>query len=161
MDGKGEVMEKTIILKKSDVEGLLTMDDCLKAVENAFVQDALGRVQMPPKMYLFFRKHDGDLRVMPSYLEELEMAGVKCVNVHPSNPREHSLPTVMAVIELVDPRTGFPLALMDGTYITDMRTGAAGGGLREVPCRSGGINTGDGGCRETGLDTAHGHQQGR
>lgn len=127
MDGKGEVMEKTIILKKSDVEGLLTMDDCLKAVENAFVQDALGRVQMPPKMYLFFRKHDGDLRVMPSYLEELEMAGVKCVNVHPSNPREHSLPTVMAVIELVDPRTGFPLALMDGTYITDMRTGAAGG----------------------------------
>ncbi|HOQ19144.1 MAG TPA: alanine dehydrogenase [Methanothermobacter thermautotrophicus] len=78
-------------------------------------------------MYLFFRRYDGDLRVMPSYLEELEMAGVKCVNVHPSNPDRHSLPTVMAVIELVDPETGFPIALMDGTHITDMRTGAAGG----------------------------------
>ena len=120
-------MEKTVVLTRSDVEGLLNMDDCLKAVEGAFVQEALGRVQMPPKMYLFFGKYNGDLRVMPSYLEELEMAGVKCVNVHPSNPDRHFLPTVMAVIELVDPETGFPIALMDGTHITDMRTGAAGG----------------------------------
>ncbi|MGJ7029097.1 MULTISPECIES: alanine dehydrogenase [Methanothermobacter] len=120
-------MEKTVILKKSHVEDLLSMDDCLKAVETAFIQDALGKVQMPPKNYLFFRRYGGDLRIMPSYLEEFEMAGVKCVNVHPSNPGRYSLPTVMAVIELVDPETGFPIALMDGTYITDMRTGAAGG----------------------------------
>lgn len=120
-------MEKTIILKKSHVESLLNMDDCLKAVETAFLQDALGKVQMPPKNYLFFRPYDGDLRIMPSYLEELEEAGVKCVNVHPGNPAKYSLPTVMAVIELVDPRTGFPIAIMDGTLITDLRTGAAGG----------------------------------
>jgi alanine dehydrogenase len=60
-------------------------------------------------MYLFFRRYNGDLRVMPSYLEELEMAGVKCVNVHPSNPDRHSLPTVMAVIELVTLKQGSPL----------------------------------------------------
>lgn len=52
-------MEKTVILKKSHVEDLLSMDDCLKAVETAFIQDALGKVQMPPKNYLFFRRYGG------------------------------------------------------------------------------------------------------
>jgi alanine dehydrogenase len=82
-------------------------------------------VQMPAKEYLFF--HEGDLRIMPCYVRSSEEAGVKCVNVHPKNPLEHKLPTVMAVIELVDPATGFPLAVMDGTLITDLRTGAAAG----------------------------------
>ena len=53
-------------------------------------------------------------------------AGIKWVNVHPDN-RQHGLPTVMATILLNDPATGKPLAVMDGTYVTDMRTGAAGG----------------------------------
>jgi len=52
------------------------------------------------------------------------MAGTKIVNVHPQNPKK-KLPSVMAVIVLNDPKTGVPLALMDGTWITAMRTGAA------------------------------------
>ncbi|MDD1764123.1 MAG: ornithine cyclodeaminase family protein, partial [Methanobacteriaceae archaeon] len=56
-----------------------------------------------------------------------EEAAVKCVNVHPQNPLKNSLPTVMAIIELIDPENGFPLALIDGTWITDMRTGASAG----------------------------------
>jgi alanine dehydrogenase len=63
---------------------------------------------------------------MPAYLEDLDIAGVKIVNVHPSNPAR-GLPTVMAVLVLNDPATGAPVALMDATYLTDMRTGAAGG----------------------------------
>ena len=55
----------------------------------------------------------------------METAGVKVVNVHPAN-REKGLPTVMATIVLNDPKTGAPLAIMDGTYITILRTGAAG-----------------------------------
>jgi alanine dehydrogenase len=80
---------------------------------------------MPPKSYLYFPK--GDLRSMPAYIygEGFDVAGVKCVNVHPQNAASH-LPTVMAVIILNDPQTGFPLALMDGTYVTSLRTGAAG-----------------------------------
>jgi alanine dehydrogenase len=118
-------MKKTLLLKKGDIKDLVNMDDILGVVEEAFKEYALGRVQMPPKSYLFFRR--GDFRIMPSYLEGLGVAGVKCVNSHPSNPREYSLPTVMAIIELVDPEDGFPLTLMDGTWVTDMRTGAAGG----------------------------------
>jgi alanine dehydrogenase len=76
---------------------------------------------MPPKVYLSFPK--GDLRCMPVYIPALNIAGVKNVNVHPANK---DLPTVMATITLIDPETGFPLAIMDGTTITKMRTGAAG-----------------------------------
>ena len=49
------------------------------------------------------------------------------VNVHPDNPEKFNLPTVMAVIELIDLDNGYPLEIMDGTSITNMRTGAAAG----------------------------------
>jgi alanine dehydrogenase len=63
---------------------------------------------------------------MPAYLEEQDITGVKIVNVHPDNPKK-GLPTVMALVILNSTETGAPLAIMDGTYLTDMRTGAAGG----------------------------------
>ncbi|MEM2782493.1 MAG: hypothetical protein QXQ55_01735, partial [Candidatus Hadarchaeales archaeon] len=70
--------------------------------------------------------YEGDFRVMPAYLEVGEEAGVKVVNVHPGNPKR-GLPTIMATILLIDPSTGVPLAIMGGTLITALRTGAAGG----------------------------------
>ena len=118
---------KTLLLTKKDVEALLSMDEVMAAVEEAFKEKGLGRVQMPAKTYLFYRKYNGDLRTMPAYMENLDISTVKIVNIHPENPVKHGLPTVMAVIVLVDPKTGYPLAIMDGTHITSMRTGAAGG----------------------------------
>jgi len=107
------------------VKKLLSMEDTLRLVEMAFREKGLNRVQMPPKLYLFFGKYRGDLRVMPSYLEKLDECGVKIVNVHLDNPAKHNLPTIMATIILYDPKTATPLAIMDGTWITAMRTGAA------------------------------------
>jgi|UniRef100_A0A7C3UNM8 alanine dehydrogenase len=118
---------KVLLLSMKEVKELLTMKDTLEATESAFREKGLGNVQMPPKMYLFFNKYSGDLRVMPSYITSLDIAGVKVVNVHTENPRLHNLPTVMATILLIDPKTGFPYAVMDGTWITTMRTGAASG----------------------------------
>ena len=85
----------------------------------------MGLADMPPKSYLYFKK--GDLRSMPAYIHSrgLNIAGIKSVNVHPDN-RKHNLPSVMGVIILTDPGTGFPLAVLDGTYLTSVRTGAAG-----------------------------------
>jgi alanine dehydrogenase len=80
---------------------------------------------MPCKQYLYFTENNGDLRVMPSYSSVLKMAGTKIVNVHPDNPKKGLL-TVMASILLNDPKTGMPVSIMDGSYITAMRTGAAG-----------------------------------
>jgi alanine dehydrogenase len=82
---------------------------------------------MPAKPYIFYTKYGGDLRVMTSYLERLEISAVKLVNVHPNNQKNHKLPTVMATITVVDPKNGAPLAIMGGTTITNLRTGAAGG----------------------------------
>ncbi|VVB55519.1 Alanine dehydrogenase [uncultured archaeon] len=120
-------MENQIIwLNRKEVESLLDMKGTLKVVEEAFRQHGLKKVQMPPKLYLYFKNHNGDLRTMPGYLEEQDITGVKIVNVHPDNPKI-GLPTVMALVILNSTETGAPLAIMDGTYLTDMRTGAAGG----------------------------------
>ncbi|WP_340818675.1 alanine dehydrogenase [Methanolobus sp. WCC4] len=113
-------------LEQSDVKSVIDMSSTLSAVENGFREHGLKKVQMPPKSYLYFTEHNGDLRTMPSFMEEQDIAGVKIVNVHPDN-REKGLPTVMAVIVLNSTETGAPLAMMDGTHITDMRTGASGG----------------------------------
>lgn len=109
------------------MEQTLSMSDVLGLVEKAFGEKGLKKVQMPPKPYLFFPKFNGDLRVMPAYLEELDEAGVKLVNAHPNNPSKYGLPTVLATIVLFDPKTGTPISIMDGTWITAMRTAAASG----------------------------------
>lgn len=113
-----------LYLTEDDVRELLDMRSALGVVEDAFREHGMERVQMPAKSYLYFPT--GDLRTMPAYLEHGGIAGVKIVNVHPGNPKR-GLPTVMAVVVLNSIETGAPLAVMDGTYLTDMRTGAAGG----------------------------------
>ena len=100
------------------------MDEVLKAVEYAFKLEAEGKVIQPPKVYVDLPEYQGDFRTMPTYIDG--SVGVKWVSVYPNNS-QYNLPTVIATIILSDPKTGCPLAIMDGTYITDMRTGAAGG----------------------------------
>jgi len=118
---------ETLLLTDDEVKKLLSMEEVMEAVESAFREKGLGRAQMPAKIYLFYKKYNGDLRTMPSYLEELDISAVKIVNVHPDNRTKYNLPTIMAVIVLIDPKSGAPTAIMSGTTITDMRTGAAGG----------------------------------
>lgn len=120
-------MQETILLNQSQVKELTTMKEIIENVETAYEFHAERKVQMPPKEYIFYKKFRGDLRIMPCFVRGLNESGVKNVNVHPDNPRKYGLPTVMAMIELVDPKTGFPVSVMDGTWITDMRTGAAAG----------------------------------
>jgi len=117
-----ETLIETLILTQEEVKNLLTMKDALDAVEHAFRMHGLNAVQMPAKIYLEFER--GDLRAMPAYLDG--KAGVKWVNSHPDNSSV-GLPTVMALLIYNDPETGFPLAVMDATHITNVRTGAAGG----------------------------------
>ena len=112
----------TVLLTQKEVEGLIAMREAMNSVEEAFKLYALGKAQMPPKVYLTF--DSGDLRAMPAHL--MGYAAIKWVNSHPKNP-EKGLPTVMAVLILNDPSTGFPLAVMDATFLTSLRTGAAGG----------------------------------
>nr|WP_319376396.1 NAD(P)-binding domain-containing protein [uncultured Methanoregula sp.] len=94
-----------------------------RAVEAAFSDHGNGLVQMPPKLYVTLPR--GDFRTMPAYLPSLSIAGVKIVNVHPGNPAI-GLPTVMALTIILDIATGQPVAVINATKLTDLRTGAAG-----------------------------------
>ena len=99
----------------------------MEAVELAFKEDALGYAQNPPKVYLKFPKYNGDLRVMPVYLERQDVASVKIVSVHLDNLQKYGVSTVRGLILLLDPRNGALISIMDGKLITAMRTAAAGG----------------------------------
>jgi len=118
--------KRTLILTNSQVQRLIDMPSVLKVIENAFMLYGKKLVQMPAKIYLHLDKYAGDFRAMPAYIEGMDACGIKWVNVHPEN-KKYGLPSVMAVIILSDPHTGFPLCVMDATLLTNLRTGAAGG----------------------------------
>ena len=116
----------SLVMTGSQVMQVLDMDLALAAVEEAFRAYGEGRVNMPPKAYLTLEH--GDFRAMYGeiFLAQDHICGLKWVNVHPGNPAKGLL-TVMAKILLNDPDTGLEFADLDGTHITDYRTGAAGG----------------------------------
>jgi len=114
----------TLYLTQDEIRSILDMKNTIEAVESGFREMGLGNIEMPPRVYLHFEK--GVLIAMPAYIKKLDAAGLKVVTVHPENPSKHNLPAVIARIILNDPGKGEPLAIMDGTYITALRTGAAG-----------------------------------
>jgi len=116
----------SLVLTASEVMQVLDMDLALAAAQEAFQAYGEGRVNMPPKSYLTLAK--GDFRAMYGelFLSDAHICGLKWVNVHPGNPAQGLL-TVMAKILLNDPETGLEFADLDGTHVTNFRTGAAGG----------------------------------
>lgn len=117
---------KTLFIASGQIRRLVGMREVLKTTENTFKLYARGLAQMPAKIYLHLDKYSGDFRAMPAYIEGIEACGMKWVSVYPKNRRFY-LPAVTALIVLSDPGNGFPLCIMDGTLITNLRTGAAGG----------------------------------
>lgn len=123
---EGAEME-VLLLSEQEIAELISIEEVMDAVELAFKEDALGYAQNPPKVYLNFPKYNGDLRVMPAYLDRQDIAAVKIVSVHADNLQKFGLPSVRGSIFLLDPRDGSVLSIMDGKHITAMRTAAAGG----------------------------------
>jgi alanine dehydrogenase len=117
----------TLLLSEQVIAKLLSIEEVMDAVELAFKEVALGYAQNPPKVYLNFPKYNGDLRVMPAYLDRQDIASVKIVSAHPDNFEKFGLSSVRGSILLLDPRNGSLLSIMDGKHITAMRTAAAGG----------------------------------
>jgi alanine dehydrogenase len=113
-----------IIIDKAETEELLCMSEALAKIEKAFRLEAEHKVVMPPKLYLELPEYHGDFRAMPAYIEGV--AGLKWVSVYPNNGI-YNLPCVIATLIICDPRNGRPVAVIDGTHITSIRTGAAGG----------------------------------
>ena len=114
----------TLYLTQDEVKQVLDMKSAFTAVENAFREMGNKAIEMPPRVYLHFPK--GVLIAMPAYMPNLNAAGTKLVTVHPNNRKEYNLPAVQAKIVINSIENGSPLAIMDGTDITALRTGAAG-----------------------------------
>ncbi len=135
---------ETLLLTQGDLHRVLSLNDVLRAVEQAFAAHGRGEAVMPPKVYLELAHHEGDFRAMPAYLRGA--AGVKWVNSHPNNPTAHRLPTVMGLYVLSDPATALPLAVMDATLLTAVRTGAAAAVATKYLARRGARSIGFVGC---------------
>jgi len=118
---------ETLLLDPDDVATSAEMPAVIDAVSAAFSAYERGDAQMPAKSYIDLPQHAGDFRSMPAYIDggDWEAAGLKWVNSHSENPERHGLPTVMGTMIYSDPATAFPLALLDGTTLTRLRTGAA------------------------------------
>ncbi|MEM3506915.1 MAG: ornithine cyclodeaminase family protein [Candidatus Bathyarchaeia archaeon] len=118
----------TLILDKHDIESILSMKETIKIIEEAFKQFALKNVVMPLRICVNIKQYNGSLLSMPAYIGgSMDSLGLKVVTVYKQNPIKYGLPTILATIQLHDSKTGKLLALMDGTYITAMRTGAVVG----------------------------------
>jgi len=108
------------------VASLLTMKDAIEAVEEGFREFALGNVKMPVRSSVSTR--GGVMFTMPAYVGgKANALGQKIVTVYPDNPAEHNLPTTLATVELLNPQTGECLTIMDGGFLTAIRTGAVSG----------------------------------
>ena len=115
----------TLILNKSDVISVLTMKDCMDAMEKAFSELAEGTAVLPLRTAI--APPDGLSLYMPAYLKKMEALACKVVTVYKNNPLKYNLPTTIGKVLLQDPETGDVICIMNGGYLTAVRTGAASG----------------------------------
>jgi thiomorpholine-carboxylate dehydrogenase len=115
--------DQPLFLNEEQVREHLRMTELIPAMEKALIDFSAGRVTQPVRSVISIdvAAATGFLGLMPALTPD--GLGLKAVTFYPSNV-ERGIPTHMATIFLVDPQTGMPLAIMDGRYITEMRTAA-------------------------------------
>lgn len=125
---------KIRLLSGSDVRCAVTMADAIQVVREAYIQLSAGQAVVPLRTPVAVEKRGGVTLFMPAYLAGSDALGAKIVSVFPSNP-EQGLPTIHAVVIVVDAVSGRPVAIMDGTFLTALRTGAASGVATDLLAR--------------------------
>jgi len=123
-DKKDMKLGSVLYLSRKDVETIaLPMREIIDALEAMFKEKGAGRTEMPPKPGIHTRP-EAFIHAMPAYIPNLQSAGMKWVSGYPGNQRK-GLPYITGLLLLNDPETGIPIAIMDCTWITAKRTGAA------------------------------------
>jgi ornithine cyclodeaminase/alanine dehydrogenase len=113
-----------LYLSRAEIDKLkISMAEVIEVVEEAFREKAEGKVETPPKPGVHPQK-DAFIHAMPAYMPRMRVAGVKWVSGFPENPKR-GLPYISGLLILNDVETGFPICVMDCTWITAKRTGAA------------------------------------
>jgi ornithine cyclodeaminase/alanine dehydrogenase-like protein (mu-crystallin family) len=115
---------KVLYLSRADVENVdLSMTEIIAVIDDMFKEKGEGRIEMPPKPGIHTREN-AFIHAMAAYVPGLEAAGIKWVSGYPENQKKN-LPYISGLLILNDPDTGIPIAIMDATWITAKRTGAA------------------------------------
>lgn len=127
------------ILSAADIRRSVSMIQAVDAVADAFAQLSTGRAMVPLRTSISQAAHDSHSFFMPALLsggaQSQPALGLKVVSVFPHNAGRHQLPAIHALIALFDPATGVPLAVMDGRYLTALRTGASSGAASRALAR--------------------------
>ncbi len=112
-----------LLLSEADVASVLTMDDLIETMASALRRFSTGRVEQPVRTVIPVNGDHAFFASMPALARNPEALGAKLVTVFGGNAAR-GLPSHLATIVLLDPETGALLALLDGRYITEARTGA-------------------------------------
>lgn len=143
-----------LLLSKEDITHVFTMKDAVESVKQAFTLYSEGKAENPLRTNIPVAKHEGTLLFMPTYAEDTNFASLKIINIYPQNMGK-GIPTSFAQVVLMDAVTGEIVAILDGTYVTQLRTGAASGACFDVLGRKDariGALIGTGGQAETQLE---------
>lgn len=143
-----------LLLSREDIKKVFTMRDAIEADKKAFQLVVEGKCDAPLRTNIQAPKYEGCFLFMPAYVEEMDTASLKIINIFPKNI-DNGIPSSPAQVFLIDGKTGIVTAVLDGTYVTQLRTGAASGAAFDVlakkDCRIGAL-IGTGGQAATQLE---------
>lgn len=123
-----------LLLSKEDIKKVFSMKDAIEADKEAFRIFAEGKSDVPLRTVIPAPRHEGSFLFMPAYVPDLDTASIKIVNIFPKNI-DKGIPSAPAQVLLVDGTNGLITAVLDGTYVTQLRTGAASGAAFDLLAR--------------------------
>lgn len=120
-----------LIISKENIDQVITMTEAIDVSKEALLMYARGKVTVPNRLHVAIPKEDGTGLFMPSYAEELNALGIKIVSIFPKN-NQIGKPAILSQMILMSGETGEVIAMIDGTYLTQLRTGALQGAATDV-----------------------------
>ncbi|MCC6944364.1 MAG: ornithine cyclodeaminase [Thermomicrobiales bacterium] len=123
-----------LALSRSDLKTLVPMADAVELMKVAFRELSAGRAQAPVRSSLPVNDDPSAMLMMPGFVPANGALGFKTVNFFAGNPKR-GLPTIHAIVCLIDPDNGIPMAVMEGGYVTALRTGAVSGAATDLMAR--------------------------
>ena len=124
-----------LALSGEDVRALVPMSRAIELMKEVFGELSAGRAFSPLRTPVDVPSKEAVTLFMPAFVPSQNGLGLKIVSVFPAN-RSLGKPTIHALVALVSAETGEPLAIMDGTYLTALRTGAVSGAATDLLARS-------------------------
>ena len=123
-----------LLLSRKEIKKIFTMREAIEADKKAFQLAVERKCDAPLRTKIQAPNYEGCFLFMPAYVEEMDTASLKVINIFPHNI-DAGLPSSPAQVLLIDGKTGLVTAILDGTYVTQLRTGAASGAAFDLLAR--------------------------